>query len=182
MPTYSTGRPCKYGHDSERYTSNGICIACDKENKLALKPWRAYPRDQRESSRKHYRNNPEYYREKWDARKALLKQASVYTPDGEKQIKRIQIACRMLTLATNERHEVDHIVPLTHPDVCGLHAPANLQILSAKANRWKSNRFDREEVEKLENYVMSYDTVINALYVSIKALRRKKARRGERAK
>jgi hypothetical protein len=26
--TYRTGKPCKRGHDSDRYTSTGICIAC----------------------------------------------------------------------------------------------------------------------------------------------------------
>lgn len=40
--------------------------------------------------------------------------------------------------------EVDHVVPLTHDLVCGMHVPCNLQVLPASANRRKGNKFVAE--------------------------------------
>lgn len=32
LHVYNTGRPCKYGHASIRYTKSGICVQCAKNN------------------------------------------------------------------------------------------------------------------------------------------------------
>jgi len=42
---------------------------------------------------------------------------------------------------TGKKVEVDHIVPLQHSRVCGLHCEHNLQLLTARANKIKNNTF-----------------------------------------
>jgi len=40
------------------------------------------------------------------------------------------------------KYQLDHIIPLNHPDVCGLHVPWNFQWLTKEDNLKKSNSFD----------------------------------------
>lgn len=46
-----------------------------------------------------------------------------------------------LEASTGIPHHVDHVIPLCHPLVCGLHVAENLQVVPADANMRKSNRF-----------------------------------------
>lgn len=43
------------------------------------------------------------------------------------------------TRRTGVQHSVDHIVPLVHPTVCGLHCPANMRVIPLLDNMRKSN-------------------------------------------
>lgn len=51
------------------------------------------------------------------------------------------IVCQNITKVTGIKHEVDHIIPIQHPLVCGLHVESNLQIITEEENIKKSNKF-----------------------------------------
>lgn len=57
-------------------------------------------------------------------------------------LKCIYLDAAALSINTGIKHSVDHIIPLRHPLVCGLHVPCNLQILKLGDNSRKGNTFD----------------------------------------
>ena len=58
-----------------------------------------------------------------------------------KELEQIYLDAEYISRLTQVLHEVDHIVPLQHKFVSGLHVLVNLQILSTTENRRKSNFF-----------------------------------------
>lgn len=62
-------------------------------------------------------------------------------------LRRLQYRAQCLSEMTGVPHEIDHIVPLNHPLVCGLTVPWNLEIVSARVNAAKSNKFAPDQLE-----------------------------------
>jgi len=62
-------------------------------------------------------------------------------------MKKLYLQAQMMTLETGVKYEVDHIIPLRHPLVSGLHVPKNLRITTAVENREKGSHFDPKEHE-----------------------------------
>ena len=96
---------------------------------------------QKERYAKHYEANKTYYVAKGSTRRAQTVQA---TPDWVNLYDVIWFyeEAKRLTEQTGIKHVVDHIVPLTHKKVCGLHVPANLQVIPELENLRKFNHFD----------------------------------------
>jgi 5-methylcytosine-specific restriction endonuclease McrA len=76
-------------------------------------------------------------------RRAAKRQASPpwLSEDDKWLLKEIYEVASLRSKLTKVNWHVDHIVPLKHDSVCGLHVPWNLQVITAAQNISKHNRF-----------------------------------------
>lgn len=158
---YFTGKKCARGHIAERYTVSKSCKLCfaeyKRENGKRLNAeWHQKNKDRRaEYDREKRRAKLDYYRSKGRERqknKSAEYLEAVRRRDAAKisampkwadvdAIKSIYKKCALISEITGIKHHVDHIVPLRGKNVCGLHIPINLQIITASENMSKSNSF-----------------------------------------
>ena len=76
-------------------------------------------------------------------RAALLQRIPIWqTKFDELKIKCIYSVAAMLTKVNNEPWTVDHIIPLQGKIVSGLHVPSNLQVMKARENEAKRNKYE----------------------------------------
>lgn len=86
----------------------------------------------------------------------------------QKELLRLNAEAARITKATGILHSLDHIVPVTHPRVCGLTVPWNLRIMPHKVNMAKSNFWCPEqqslfgdehcEEEALREYLAQFES------------------------
>ena len=88
---------------------------------------------------KYAKNNKGAYNARSAKRKAVKHNATTLWTEF-KQIKKLYEKAAQMRASDIEVH-VDHIIPLQHKLVCGLHVIANLRILDATENRRKGNRY-----------------------------------------
>ena len=116
------------------------------ENKDKITEYRNKNRENiKKVSRARYAKNRERQVLKTTQRKAIKMQAMPkwLTSEHLKEIEALYVeAVELRWLNENQELHVDHIIPLSNPNVCGLHVPWNLQVLSGSLNCKKSNKFD----------------------------------------
>jgi hypothetical protein len=101
------------------------------------------PAEERRRARKTWKvRNPEAAQVSANAWKRRAREAAPQwlTPEQKSEIAAIYAKARTMTKLTGVKHAVDHIVPLRSTEVCGLHVPWNLQILTHVDNCAKSNK------------------------------------------
>ncbi len=115
-----------------------------EKNKEAVKA-RANARPKQEIiryKRAHKDRNPEYYKALVSVRKRRHRNATPkwITKEQKLAIRQLYLRAMELTKMTGERYVVDHIVPLISDEVCGLHVPWNLRVITQEENLRKSNK------------------------------------------
>lgn len=161
---YYTGVPCLRNHLSKRYASNQQCVEClneypkEKARESARRYRERHPELCRKRSQASRRKNLPYYREslrRWRQENPEKARAQVRlrqarqknaTPDWINPSEFIPIYWLAATKTEffGIKYEVDHIIPLSHENVCGLHVPWNLRVITAEDNRRKNNKLLEE--------------------------------------
>ena len=92
--------------------------------------------------RKYKEANPELYKALVSVRKRRHRNATPkWITVGQKlAMRQLYLQAMELTKLTGERYVVDHIVPLLSDEVCGLHVPWNLRVITQEENLKKSNK------------------------------------------
>ena len=98
--------------------------------------------EKRRLKKQYFERNPEYRKAQSSVRKRRHRQATPpwVTQDQKRVMRNLYLQAQRLTKITGERYVVDHIVPLISDEVCGLHVPWNLRVITQEENLKKSNK------------------------------------------
>lgn len=95
-----------------------------------------------ERTSNHAKKNPGWKASTVAKRRARIARALPPWCGSEEQeaIRGLYEKAKALEASTGIPHEVDHIYPIAGRNICGLHVPENLQVITRAENRRKSNK------------------------------------------
>ena len=99
---------------------------------------------EKEKRRLHYANNKALYLANFYLREERVKQATPLWLNEQMKsdiVLKYKISQRLKEIHCIKYH-VDHIVPIWGENVCGLHVPWNLQVITEEENLRKSNKHE----------------------------------------
>lgn len=156
---YYTGKPCKYGHISERYVASFQCYECSQQEEHKIKKraitkaWiKANPERAAENDRRKYEAKREEIRERIERwRKANMEKAAMSRrirkhrvraaglPPKRDQIENLlnlqRFMCASCLVDIRSSYQIDHIHPVSKG---GTNDISNIQLLCRPCNTRKS--------------------------------------------
>ena len=88
--------------------------------------------------------NPDKHRQRISRRRAAMKRCQPSWADEERIGTVYAIAKWLEEVVPGQKYHVDHVIPIQHSLVCGLHVHENLAVLRAEENLSKQNKFHIE--------------------------------------
>jgi hypothetical protein len=130
------GRACKRREDQAFATSGG---RAEGEAKRALKPLSPA----RKAARVRWRKaNKSFFAADSAHRRALARRPVLGGLAEQAEVEGFYFFCQLFP-----GFEVDHVIPLRGKDVCGLHTPTNLQVLTRTENARKGNKVCLDHIQ-----------------------------------
>lgn len=146
--THSECRQCKvvksvcnfHKHTKGKFGISERCMECTSDNGVS---YRSKNRDKLLlRSKSYYRNNKDKVKVQRSVRRYGLRAQARIIKYFRKELDALVQSVPEFERSNTASLVIDHIIPLKHPNICGLHCPANLRVISASENSSKQNKWD----------------------------------------